>query len=164
MELESLSLKDLAIYVSDILRENGIRTVLSGGACVSIYTDNKYLSYDLDFVLLSYEERKRVDPIMRSIGFQPQGRHFRHKDTPFLVEFLSPPLSIGGEPIKDTAIIRKGKRSLTWMPSRDGQRGKGWRPNSEIFKGNWITSREATRKSSDSDEMPQRRGEKLNEY
>jgi len=45
MKIKKLSIKDLAIYLSDYLRKNGIDTVLSGGACVTIYTDNKYFSY-----------------------------------------------------------------------------------------------------------------------
>jgi hypothetical protein len=44
MKIKGISLKDLAIYISDYLRKNGIETVLSGGACVTIYTDNKYLT------------------------------------------------------------------------------------------------------------------------
>lgn len=119
MDIEKLSLEDLAIYISDHLRKNGIETVLSGGACVSIYTENKFLSYDLDFVLLSYEQRGRLKSVLADIGFFLEGRHYRHKDTPFLAEFLSPPLSIGAEPVKNISRIQKGKRFLALLSPTD---------------------------------------------
>ncbi|GAH95840.1 unnamed protein product, partial [marine sediment metagenome] len=42
MRLKGLSLKDFAIVISDYLIKNGIEVILTGGACVTIYTDNKY--------------------------------------------------------------------------------------------------------------------------
>ena len=60
MNVKNLQLKEFAILISDHLSRNGIDAVLSGGACVSIYTKNKYISYDLDFVLLSSEDQKKV--------------------------------------------------------------------------------------------------------
>lgn len=43
----NISLKDLAGYVSEQLRIKGIDTILVGGACVTIYSENRYQSYDL---------------------------------------------------------------------------------------------------------------------
>ncbi len=42
-------LKELAYIVSDHLARHDIQTVLVGGAVISIYTNNEYQSYDLDF-------------------------------------------------------------------------------------------------------------------
>lgn len=119
MKIKGLSLRDLAIFLSDYLFKKGIETVLSGGACVSIYTNNKYLSYDLDFVLLSYVRRKEIVYVLESIGFQEEGRHFRHKDTPFIVEFLAPPPSVGEEPIEKIAEIKKGGMVLKLLSPTD---------------------------------------------
>jgi predicted transcriptional regulator len=119
MNLKNLSLRDLAIYLSDYLFKNGIETVLSGGACVSIYTNNRYLSYDLDFVLLSYVSRKKIASVLEGIGFQEEGRHFTHKDTPFIVEFLAPPPSIGEEPIGKIVEIKRGGMVLKLLSSTD---------------------------------------------
>jgi hypothetical protein len=119
MKIKNISLKDLAIYLSDYLSKHGIETVLSGGACVSIYTKNKYLSYDFDFVLLSYVSRKKIACVIGSIGFQEEGRHFRHKDTPFIVEFLAPPPSVGEEPIGKIAEIKKGNMVLKLLSPTD---------------------------------------------
>ncbi len=44
-------LTELAAIVSDALQRVGIVATLSGGAAVSIYTENRYQSEDLDFVL-----------------------------------------------------------------------------------------------------------------
>ena len=119
MKIKNISLKDLAIYLSDYLSKHGIETVLSGGACVSIYTKNKHLSYDLDFVLLSYVSRKKIVSVVESIGFQEEGRHFRHKDTPFIVEFLAPPPSVGEEPVGKITEIKKGNMVLKLLSPTD---------------------------------------------
>jgi len=44
------SLQELAVIISTALERAGITATLSGGAAVSIYSDNAYLSADLDFV------------------------------------------------------------------------------------------------------------------
>lgn len=119
MDLKGVSLKELAIFLSDYLSKNGIETVLTGGACVSIYTNNKYLSYDLDFVLLSYISRNTVAAVLECIGFREEGRHFRHRDTPFIVEFLSPPPSIGDEPVAEITEITKNNMSLKLLSPTD---------------------------------------------
>jgi len=96
-----------------------MEVVLSGGACVSIYTRNKYMSYDLDFVLLTYASRKKIKTTMEVIGFREEGRHFRHHDTPYIVEFLSPPLSVGNEPVGEIREIRQGDRVLRLLSPTD---------------------------------------------
>jgi len=119
MKIKGLSLKDLAIFLSDYLSRHGVETVLTGGACVSIYTRNKYRSYDLDFVLLSYIKRKKIVSVLDNIGFREDGRHFRHKDTPYIVEFLAPPLSIGNEPVGKISEIIKGNMVLKLLSPTD---------------------------------------------
>ncbi len=44
------TLQDVAAIVSSSLEQAGIAATLSGGAAVSIYSDNQYQSKDLDFV------------------------------------------------------------------------------------------------------------------
>ena len=48
-----ISLGDFAGYISAELRKRGIDVILVGGACVTIYSLNRYQSYDLDFVLFT---------------------------------------------------------------------------------------------------------------
>ena len=54
----NISLCDLAGYISEELKKKGIDTVLVGGACVTIYSENRYQSYDLDYV--TYEDMRKV--------------------------------------------------------------------------------------------------------
>jgi len=82
---------------------------LTGGACVSIYSRNRFPSFDLDFVLLAAEDRKAGERILGDLGFRRDGRHFRHPETPYIVEFLLPPLSIGSEPVGRPAEMRAGR-------------------------------------------------------
>lgn len=50
IDWENIDLKDLAGLISESLRRDGIDAVLVGGACVSIYSNSRYMSYDLDYV------------------------------------------------------------------------------------------------------------------
>lgn len=119
MKIKDISIKDLAIYISDYLRKNGIDTVLSGGACTVIYTSNKYISYDLDFVLPVYTDRKNIKKVMKEIGFHEEGRYFGHKDTQFFIDFIAPPLSVGEEPVKEISSIKKGNKVLKLLSPAD---------------------------------------------
>ena len=119
MEFKNISISDLALYICDHLARHGVDTVLSGGACVSIYTNNEFLSYDLDFVLLNSFQKKRIKKILAKIDFWPEGRHFRHRDTPFIVEFLFPPLSVGKEPVKNIRTFKKNDRFLKLLSPTD---------------------------------------------
>jgi len=101
---EKISLEDLAAYLSTELRKLGVKTYLVGGACATIYSKNRYQSYDLDFV--TYEEMTKVHKAMKAMGFQSKGRHYVHEGCPWLVEFISPPVAVGDEPIEEFAKKR----------------------------------------------------------
>lgn len=116
---KSLPLPDLAAVICDACKRSGIDIVLSGGACVSIYTKNKFESFDLDFVLLSHVGRKKIRCVLEALGFREDGRHYRHPDTPYIVEFLSPPLSVGEEPVREIREIRRGKMTLKLLSPTD---------------------------------------------
>ncbi len=92
MNFLNIILKDLACFVYEALKKGGIDAVLVGGACVSIYSKNRYQSYDLDFV--TYEELKEIEKILEPIGFRRTGRCFSHKDCPYLIDFVNPPLLV----------------------------------------------------------------------
>lgn len=114
-----LPLADLGALVCDTCLKNGIDIVLSGGACVSIYTKNRYRSFDLDFVLRSPVPRKKIKGTMEGLGFLPDGRHFRHPANPYIVDFLLPPLSVGEEPVREVREIRSGERTLRLLSPTD---------------------------------------------
>ncbi len=92
----------IASIVCDCLLKHGIDAVLSGGAVVSIYTNNEYESKDLDFI--SSSDIKAIEKALVKIGFtKSSGRHFTHSETEYFVEFPKPPLAIGNMPIKEWA-------------------------------------------------------------
>jgi hypothetical protein len=92
-----ITLKELAGYVSEELRKRDIETILVGGACVSIYSNNRYQSYDLDYI--TYEDMKKVKKALRELGFVEKHKYFQHKDCPWFIEFVSPPVAVGNQPI-----------------------------------------------------------------
>ena len=55
------SLKKVAAVVSDALSRAGIRAVLTGGACATIYSGGAYQSEDLDLILQSSPTQKELD-------------------------------------------------------------------------------------------------------
>lgn len=100
-----IKIKELAAIVSEKFKEKAIDALLVGGACVSIYTKNKYLSYDLDFV--THALIKEITPVLSELGFKKEStRHFIRKDCPFFIEFVSPPAAIGNEPVKTKNKIK----------------------------------------------------------
>jgi len=92
---------ELAAFVQTHLRQKGIEVVLSGGACVSIYSSNKYVSMDLDLVNVRLANRRKIAEAMQEIGFEETNRHFTHADTDFFIEFPEGPLAVGKEPVKE---------------------------------------------------------------
>ncbi|MEI8300681.1 MAG: hypothetical protein WCG10_03610 [Chlamydiota bacterium] len=92
-----IGLIELAGYVAEELRKKGIDTVLVGGACVTIYSENRYQSYDLDYV--TYEDIKKVKKALLELDFIEKSGYFQHEGCPWFVEFVSPPVAVGNEPI-----------------------------------------------------------------
>jgi hypothetical protein len=98
---EHTSLEALAALVCTTLEAHGIPVVLSGGAVVSIYSNAEYVSYDLDFVPLGLA--RKVDGVMRSLGFEKTHRHWTHPRSRYWVEFPPGPVAIGEETIRTFA-------------------------------------------------------------
>ena len=118
IDWRNISIKDLAALVCKKLDDKEIDAVLVGGACVSIYTKNKYMSYDLDFV--SHAPLKEISKILSDIGFKRESsRHFVHEDSPFFIEFVAPPLSIGSEPIKHRKTLKSRFGELILLTPTD---------------------------------------------
>ncbi len=91
-----LDRKHFAAAVVQQLEKSGISCVLVGGSCVSIYTDERYHSHDLDFV--SPYSKDAIHKSLSQIGFKKDDRYFKHPDSKFYLEFPgSGPLGIGDE-------------------------------------------------------------------
>ena len=111
-EIKDMSLKELAFYVADHLHKNEIEAVLTGGACVSIYSDNEYLSYDLDFVIQGHRSKIKIRDVLAEIEFFEKGQSFYHKDTDYFIEFVPAPLAVGSEPVKGISELKTGHSNL----------------------------------------------------
>lgn len=58
--LKDLTRLELAALVAETLKTEGIDMVLSGGSCVSIYSSEKYVSKDLDFIDVSLKSNRKI--------------------------------------------------------------------------------------------------------
>ena len=96
---------EMAAYVQSRLTEQGIHVVLSGGAAVSFFCDNRYTSADVDLVNIYAVKRTRIQDAMKEIGFVESGRYFKPPDSAFIVEFPPGPLTVGLEPVRDIRDI-----------------------------------------------------------
>jgi hypothetical protein len=56
---------------------------------------------------------------MREIGFQEEGRYFRHPDSNVLVEFPPGPLAVGAEPVKEVQEIELATGTLKLISPTD---------------------------------------------
>ena len=93
-DYKKITIEDLAGLISEKLSESNMDTVLVGGACVSLYTKNEYMSYDLDFV--THSAIKEIAPVLKELGFTQEGtKHFINKDCDYFIEFVSPPVAVG---------------------------------------------------------------------
>jgi len=98
--LQEMSQGEVGAFVQSHLRKKGITVILSGGAAVSIYSNNRYVSKDLDMVNTSFMKRSVIRKTMEEIGFREEGRYFIHPDSQFFVEFPRGPLAVGSEAVK----------------------------------------------------------------
>ena len=64
---KNIDVKDLACLISEALRKDGIEIILVGGACVTIYSENRYISYDLDYI--TWEDKLKVKKSLERLGF-----------------------------------------------------------------------------------------------
>ncbi len=95
---EQTTLSEIGGLVCSSLKSAGIDSFLSGGAVVTIYTENKYMSYDLDFVSLG--DRNKIKTVMESLGFFREAtRHYVHPKSKFYVEFPGSAVLIGDQPV-----------------------------------------------------------------
>ncbi len=90
---------EVAAYVHEHLRRQGIDVALSGGSVVSLYSHNLYVSKDVDLINIAFARRSKLRQAMLALGFNEQGRYFRHPNSPHIVEFPNGPLAVGEQPV-----------------------------------------------------------------
>ena len=112
------SLIDVAVATGDTLRRAGIRGVLTGGACASLYTGGAYQSVDVDFVLSEPPRADVLDRALARLGFKRVRDRYVHPLVSFFVEFPSGPLGIGEDfRIRPVWTSRRAWRTLALSPT-----------------------------------------------
>src|SRR4030065_955042 len=102
---QKMGIKRLAAIISDHLQKNGIEVVLVCGACVSLYSNNNYISYDID--LITDSPIKKIIPALEQLGFKNTGgRLFENPQCKFLIDFPAPPVSIGDKPLSENNSLK----------------------------------------------------------
>ena len=117
--VKEMTQSEIGAYVQTHMREKDIYVVLSGGSTVSIYSGNKYVSHDLDFVNVYSVKRRLIRNAMHEIGFHEAGRYFKHPESQFIVEFPPGPLAVGMEPVKQIDEIKLATGILTIISPTD---------------------------------------------
>jgi hypothetical protein len=107
----------LAGLISGKLQNDGIDLILVGGACVSIYSKNRYQSYGLDFV--TYEDLNKAKKSLERLGFSYSLKHFSRQDCPWFIEFVSPPVAIGDEAISKFSEHQTRMGTITMLTATD---------------------------------------------
>lgn len=143
-QIKKMTQLELAAYVHSHLREQGVDVVLSGGASVSFYSGNKYVSKDLDLINIRLVKRQKIKSVMEEIGFQERGRHFVHPDSEFIVEFPDGPLSVGGEPVKTINEIEFSTGTLRVISPTDCVKDRlaafyFWGDRQCLMQAVWVT-------------------------
>ena len=103
--IPEMTIGEFGAFVSDYLRVQGMDVVLSGGSCVTIYSRNRYQSFDLDFVGVQGAERKNIKSALLKLGFSEKNKYFTHPESEYFVEFPSGPLAVGGEAVKEVVEL-----------------------------------------------------------
>ena len=98
-----MSAEELAGLVCQALRDDGVIVTLTGGACVAIWSNGKYVSEDLDFVEEGPVPRSQIRSVLTALGFMEKGRHFVHPATRFFIEFPTGPLMVGSQRVEYVA-------------------------------------------------------------
>ncbi len=118
------TLADVARCVSEALERAGIRAVLTGGACVHIYTKGRISSGDLDFVIQGEVAGAALDRAMKEAGFSRNRDRYVHPRTAYFVEFLPGPLAIGADLGVLPVSLRIGRSSVTALSPTDSCRDR----------------------------------------
>ncbi|MEM1282574.1 MAG: hypothetical protein AAGG81_03385 [Chlamydiota bacterium] len=116
-DFSNYDLKSLAYFISDELFKEGLKAILVGGACVTIYSDNRYQSCDLDFV--TYEDSKVIERVLKKIGFVKEGRYYTHSTTSYYIYFVNPPVAIGSDPVTKYEKLKSPLGELQLLTQTD---------------------------------------------
>jgi len=119
MDFSSTDIKQLAVFVCRHLSQCQIDVVLVGGLAVEIYSENLYLTKDIDLVNTNYTKPKALHGAMAELGFVKQGRVYSNPSTGITVEFPPAPLSVGDSPVSEVETLPCGDGEVTILSAVD---------------------------------------------
>lgn len=117
--IADMSLTELAAMVASHLEQHNIPVVLVGGACVSVYSENRYQTSDLDFVERYHTKRQQLSKALAEIGFTEENRYFRHPESAWFLEFPTGPLAIGDSPVSEVGKLETEHGTLVMLTATD---------------------------------------------
>lgn len=109
MDYSKTPIVELAAILVEHLQQHGIEVVLVGGLAVEIYTENLYLTKDIDMVNTNYKKPSYVHKVMGELGFQKRGRVYISKTTNITVEFPPGPLAVGNNLIQAQPLQKQSR-------------------------------------------------------
>jgi hypothetical protein len=95
------TLQDVAFAVCTSLERINVTAVLTGGSAATIWSSENYQSHDCDFVITFEAQSAPSGQVLKELGFTLHGQVYRHSASPFTLDFLRTPLSVGNEIITD---------------------------------------------------------------
>lgn len=117
--IKDMTQLEVAAFICSHLKEHAIEVVLSGGALTSYYSNNKYVSKDVDLIDVYSVNRRKLISVMQEIGFVEKNRYFHHPDSEYIVEFPPGPLTVGDEIVNKTYQVKFSTGSLTVLSATD---------------------------------------------
>ncbi len=118
------TIRDAIEAVSRALDRAGIRAVLVGGACATIYSGGIYQSEDLDLILSSAPTQRELDDAMAAVGFARRDAQYFHEKSDFFVEFPRGPLAIGQDLGVTPVRLKVGRSDIPALSATDSCRDR----------------------------------------
>lgn len=118
------TIRDAIEAVSGALERAGIRAVLVGGACATIYSGGIYQSEDLDLVLSSGPTQRELDDAMAAVGFARRDAQYFHEKSDVFVEFPRGPLAIGQDLGVTPVRLKVGRSNVRALSATDSCRDR----------------------------------------
>lgn len=99
-----MGILELGSLVCSELEKHDVHVVLSGGACMELYS-KKFSSYDIDLIERYSSQHKKITQVMIALGFVLKDKYFKHENNPYMIEFPTGPVTVGDEFVKEVAVI-----------------------------------------------------------
>lgn len=118
------SLREVAFVVCTALDRIGVTAVLSGGGAAALYAPEAIQSFDLDFILTVYVEEGDPIGVLEQLGYRRVGHDYKHRESPYPLEFPPGPLAVGDELIEHWSSLREAELVLHALTPTDSCRDR----------------------------------------